>query len=149
VQKEIMMTKSSRNLALLFLLSMSSIFNAQGQQKRDSIHFFHGTWDQAVAKAKQEKKRIFLDAYASWCGPCKTMEKEVFTTPVVAAYFNNGFISIKVDMEKGEGPALAKRLSSIDGYPSLLFFGPNGNLCKTLLGSRAAAVFLKEAKLVE
>ena len=132
--------------ALVFITSLKA--GAQEKSKKDSIHFFEGTWKEAVAKAKSENKYLFFDAYASWCVPCKTMEKEVYTDSKVAKYFNEKFIAIKVDMEKGEGTNLAKRFPSIDGYPSLLFFDSNGNLNKTILGSRHAEDFLKEAKLV-
>jgi thiol:disulfide interchange protein len=133
-----------------FISCLFSLFSVlgRGQSPGTGIHFFQGTWEEAIVKAKTEKKCIFLDAYASWCEPCKTMDREVYTTPEVAKYFNRKFISFRIDMEKGEGPVLAKKLTSIDGYPSLLFFTVEGNLCKTILGSRPAVIFLKEAKLV-
>jgi thiol:disulfide interchange protein len=37
------------------------------------------SWEALKAEAKAANKLIFLDAYASWCGPCKRMSKEVFT----------------------------------------------------------------------
>ena len=76
------------------------------------------------------------------------MDKEVYTDAAVAAYMNKRFIAIKTDMEKGEGPQIAKLFPSIDGYPSLLFFGADGHLSKTILGSRNARAFLSEARLV-
>lgn len=109
--------------------------------------FFEGSFKAAMAKAKQEKKYLFLDAYTSWCGPCKTMEHEVFTDPAVAEFFNANFICIRIDMEKGEGCTLSEKLRSVNGYPSLLFFSPQGYLFKTVLGSREPKVFLEEAKL--
>jgi thioredoxin 1 len=137
-------TYVSRFALLLIFALLPSLASAADP----GIAFFSGTFKEALAKAKAEKKPLFFDAYASWCGPCKTMDREVYTDPRVAAYMNEKFISIKVDMEKGEGPELAKKLSSIDGYPSLLFFGPDGFLAKTVLGSRSAEAFLAEAKLV-
>ena len=133
---------------LLLVIGLSPAGRADSPAPAAGIQFFHGTLKEARAKAKAENKFVFLDAYASWCGPCKTMEAEVYTDPKVGAYFNEKFIAIKVDMEKGEGPELAKKLPSIDGYPSLLFFGPEGFLAKTVLGSRSAEDFLAEAKLV-
>jgi thioredoxin 1 len=125
-----------------------SLPQAIAQETRPGIQFFTGTWKEAVAKSKAEHKCIFLDAYASWCGPCKTMDREVFVNPAVAEYFKNKFLAIRVDMEKGEGPALAKKFTSIDGYPSLLFFDNEAHLAKTILGSREPDEFLQEAKLV-
>jgi thiol:disulfide interchange protein len=118
------------------------------QEKKTGIQFFDGSWKEAVAKAKAEHKCIFLDAYASWCGPCKTMDREVYVNPAVADYLDRKFVAVRVDMEKGEGPALAKKFTSIDGYPSLLFFDGDGQLAKTILGSRSPDEFLQEAKLV-
>ncbi len=39
------------------------------------IKFEDGNFSSLLAKAKKDKKLIFLDAYASWCGPCKLMAK--------------------------------------------------------------------------
>lgn len=61
-----------RVLALLYfgVLAMGSIY-AQG------IEFFHGTYEEALQKARAEGKQIFVDVYTSWCGPCKMMAKNV------------------------------------------------------------------------
>jgi thiol:disulfide interchange protein len=133
---------------LLFVVAALSPTSRAEIPGSAGIQFFQGTLKEARAKAKAENKAVFLDAYASWCGPCKTMDQEVYTDPKVGEYFRQHFIAIKVDMEKGEGPELAKKLPSIDGYPSLLFFGPDGFLTKTILGSRSADDFLAEARLV-
>ena len=57
-----------RVLALLYfgVLAMGSIY-AQG------IEFFHGTYEEALQKARAEGKQIFVDVYTSWCGPCKML----------------------------------------------------------------------------
>jgi thioredoxin 1 len=138
-----------RAYPLAAVLSLFLVFNSSNaQEAKSGIEFFNGTWKEAVAKAKQEHKCIFFDAYASWCGPCKAMDREVFVVPAVADYVNTRFVAVRVDMEKGEGPELAKKLTSINGYPSLLFFDAEGHLAKTLLGDRTAEEFLQEAKLV-
>lgn len=89
----------------------------------DGIQFFHGSWDEALEKAKAEQKPIFVDAYASWCGPCKRMAAQVFPQEEVGAFFNAKFINVKMDMEKGEGPAFAKKFP-VRAYPTLLFITP-------------------------
>lgn len=141
-----MNTKLYKIVVILSLCFYSGI-NAQSETS-SGIKFFQGTLKEAIAKAKEENKYIFFDAFASWCGPCKAMEKQVFTDAEVAKYFNKKFISIRVDMEKGEGPELAKKYPSINGYPSLLFLDGSGVPVKTILGSRNSEDFLAEAKLV-
>jgi len=136
----------SLNLAIILLPFF--VQQASAQEGQPGIEFFVGTFKDARAKAKAENKHLFFDAYAVWCGPCKAMDKEVYSDPEIGNYFRQKFVALKVDMEQGEGPELAKKLSSIDGYPSLLFFNPDGSLAKTILGSRKREDFLAEAKLV-
>lgn len=91
------------------------------------IQFTEGKWKQILEKAKKEKKMIFFDAYASWCGPCKAMQKYVFTQPNVGEFFNKNFVNVKIDMEEGEGPQLAA-IYPLDAYPTLFFMDSNGKV---------------------
>ncbi len=80
-------------------------------------------WKSVVEKAKKAGKPIFMDCYTSWCGPCKMLARDVFTNDQVADYYNAQFVNAKYDMEKGEGPALAKKYA-VTAYPTLLFIDP-------------------------
>lgn len=107
------------------------------------IDFFHGTWTEALAKAKKENKLIFLDAYASWCGPCKAMAKNTFTKEEVGAFFNKNFINVKMDMEKSaDGPRLSKKFG-LRAYPSLYFINGNEEVKHNGLG------YMKPNQLIE
>ncbi len=53
-------------------------------------------WEQVKEKARNENRYIFIDCYATWCGPCKKMDKEVYTSENVGNIFNKNFISIKL-----------------------------------------------------
>lgn len=134
---------------LLIVLASFWLVNSTRGQDAPGIKFFTGTLQEALAKAKQEKKLVFFDAYASWCGPCKNMKATVFTDATLGEFFNANFISIGIDMEKGEGPNLSKIFTSIDGYPSLLFLDAEGHVIKTLLGSRSIEALLGEARLAK
>ncbi len=124
-------------LNLLILTSLNSFAQESG------INFEHdATWKQILEKAKQENKYILLDAYASWCGPCKWMSKQIFPKPEVGAAVNPHYISCKFDMEKGEGLDLAKKYT-VRNYPTYLFFDQNGNLVHRSLGSMPANDFIK------
>ncbi len=106
------------------------------------IKFANGlTWNQIKEKAAREKKMIFFDAYTSWCGPCKYLEKEIYTNTEVADYYNANFINVKFDMEKGEGISLAEELG-INSYPTLMFFSPEGKLVHKYIGAMGATEFM-------
>lgn len=121
----------------LFLLQFS--FAAQ-------INFLENPqWGDVLKRAKQENKLIFLDAFATWCGPCKSMETDVYTNEQVANFYNTNFINVKYDMEKGEGPMLAEKFT-IKVYPSLLFLNSEGNVLHKGVGFHKTDEFIDLGK---
>lgn len=114
----------------LGLLLAGSTLNAQ-------ITFEHGTWEEVKAKAEKENKPIFVDAYTTWCGPCKWMAKNIFSQEQVGTYMEQNFIAYKMDMEKGEGPSFAKA-NNVVAYPTLLYFDSKGDMIHKGIGARDA-----------
>lgn len=105
------------------------------------IDFNVPSFQEAIKAAKAENKLIFVDAYTTWCGPCKFMAKNIFTDKKVGDYYNESFVNVKIDMEKGEGPQLAKAWE-ITGYPTLIFIDKNGEVIHRSMGSRPAEDFV-------
>lgn len=60
------------------------------------------TFEEAVAKSKVEKKKIFIDVYTDWCGWCKVMDKNTFNAPEIATYLNENFYPVKLNAEQRE-----------------------------------------------
>jgi thioredoxin-related protein len=118
-----------RLLSILFITLLTLPAFAEG----NGVNFFEGTFRQALAKAKKEKKMVMLDAYTSWCGPCKVLKNKVFPNKELGDYINAHFVSIGVDMEAGEGPALAN-MYPVKGYPTILFLDASGKIKKEILG---------------
>ncbi len=108
---------------------------------QQSIKFEESGFAAILAKAKAEKKLVFMDAYASWCGPCKLMEKNVFTDKSVADFYNANFINARVDMEKGEGRELAMKYG-VRSYPTFLFLNGEGEIVGKELGYIQSKEFL-------
>lgn len=116
--------------------------NPEQAKTEEGIQFFTGTWQQVLDKAREENKYIFLDGYASWCGPCKMMKHKTFTDKAVGKFYNKHFISIAIDMEIGEGIVLADKFG-IEAYPTLIYFKPDGKLIGKAMGFRKAKEFLE------
>ena len=116
----------------LIFLALGVIFGTN-LSAQAAINFQNKSWEALKAEAQQSNKMIFLDAYTTWCAPCKQMDKKVFNKENVAAFFNEHFINVKIDMEKGEGPELARNYG-IAAYPTLLFVDENGDAVHRGLG---------------
>ncbi len=116
-----------KKIAILSTLFIAALAWAQG------IKFEDGNFASILAKAKKENKLIFVDAYASWCGPCKLMVKNIFPLKTVGDYYNSHFINAKIDMEKGEGIELAKKYN-VKAFPTYLFIDGNGEAIHRTLG---------------
>ena len=95
------------------------------EEKPVAINFYKGTYKQALEEAKKQNKLIFIDAFASWCGPCRLLSKNTFTDKNVGQYFNEHFINLSIDMEKGEGPMLASKYK-VTHFPTLIITDDGG-----------------------
>ncbi|MBW8523984.1 thioredoxin family protein [Chryseobacterium chendengshani] len=112
---------------------------------QDEILFQDVPFKDLVAKAKKENKLVFIDAYASWCGPCKMMEKNVFTQKSVGDFYNKNFVNARIDMEKGEGREIAQKFG-VRSYPTYLFLNGDGELISQNYGYMEENVFLAMAQ---
>ncbi|MBB6108249.1 Thioredoxin-like [Mucilaginibacter lappiensis] len=116
-------------VVLFFLLCP---FNGSSQtaqksvdKKANQINFIENSWSEALKQAAAKKKYIFVDAYATWCGPCKLLKATTFRNKDVIAFYNSNFINVAMDMEKGQGPELAAQWG-LRAYPTLIIFDAKG-----------------------
>jgi LPXTG-motif cell wall-anchored protein len=122
----------------IFLLANLPSF-AQG------IIFEEIPFEKALTKAKEENKLLFMDCYTEWCGPCKVMSRNVFVRREVGDFFNANLVNLKMDMEKGEGIALAKRYA-VKAYPTMLLIRPDGTVQHRLVGSLDVLTLLERVQ---
>src|SRR5687768_17445714 len=101
--------KTMKNMSMVALLLVALVASAQSSREvaaevdEKGIKFEQGlSWDQIKAKAKAQNKYIFIDSYATWCGPCKAMDQDVYPSEKVGNFFNDKFVSVKVQFDKME-----------------------------------------------
>jgi thiol-disulfide isomerase/thioredoxin len=123
-----------RSILIIFTFSFLAGLPAFGQ----GIEFFHGTWEEALMKAKAEDKIIFVDAFTTWCGPCKRMASSTFPDPEVGKLFNQHFLSLKIDMEQGMGLEFRKKFP-VNAYPTLFFIDYDEELIQQAVGAKSPA----------
>ncbi|WP_298554671.1 thioredoxin fold domain-containing protein [uncultured Algibacter sp.] len=139
-----------KTILLLFALAFIS-FNAIAQK----INWV--TLEEAVALQKKTPKKIMMDVYTNWCGPCKMLDKNTFQNEDVAAYVNKNYYAVKFNAEGNDeinfngqkfsnpnyNPALAKRRNSahelsryfqIQAFPTIVFLDEDANLIFPLKG---------------
>ena len=136
-----------RTLFVLFLTPV--ILFAQ-----EGVHFQSGlNWQQIKEKAKAENKYIFVDCFATWCGPCMQMDNKVYPVDSVGEFINSHFLSVRVqcDTSKNDSETVkswyadAHEILStypISVYPTFLFLSPDGKLVHTGIGYQDPGAFL-------
>ena len=87
--------------------------------------------EEALARARNEDKPIFLSIGYSACHWCHVMERESFEDPQIAEQLNHDFVSIKVDRE--ERPDIdsiymqaVQMMTGHGGWPMSMFLTPDG-----------------------
>lgn len=137
------MNQPLKTLSLSAILSVCIFAFAQAQE---GIRFNNqGAFEAVLAESEQSGKLVFMDCYTSWCAPCKWMEKNVFINDTVSALYNARFVNYKMDMEKGEGPALTKRYG-VKVFPTYLFLNGKGEVVHKATSRMEVAEFIEEAE---
>ena len=136
-------------LAVLFVFALSFTTIAQ------EINWV--TLEEAMELQKKEPKKIMMDVYTNWCGPCKMLDKDTFQNEDVANYVNEHFYAVKFNAE-GSGkitykdqtfsnpnydPSKANRRNSahefsrylkVQAYPTIVFFDEEANFIAPIRG---------------
>ena len=99
------------------------------------------SYEQVLARAKQENKYVFIDFYATWCGPCKRMDETTFTDARSIELLNS-MIPAHWDAEKDPWVAVAKKYK-VSAYPTFLVIGPDGKEVDRHLGYLETAEFVQ------
>lgn len=147
---------------LLFICALVFVSSLSAQE----INWM--TFDEALAAQKENPKKIIVDAYTTWCGPCKLLDKNTFGNKKVADFINEHYYAVKFNAEGTEevnyldnvytnprhDPNRRGRNSQhefaqamkLRGYPSIVFFDELGNYIQPVVGyktPRQLEIFLK------
>ncbi|MBR48270.1 MAG: thioredoxin family protein [Flavobacteriaceae bacterium] len=112
--------------------------------------------EKALEAQKVIPKKIIMDVYTTWCGPCRLLDKKTFGNPDVSRYISQYFYAVKFNAEGDEeiffydkkfsnpnyNPDRKGRNSTHDftkflgikGYPTIIFFSEEGDPIIPLTG---------------
>jgi thioredoxin-related protein len=147
-------------LVALFIVLVSPLY------AQDEIRWM--SMNEALEAQKKVPKKIIMDVYTSWCGPCKLLDKNTFGNKDVIKFFNNNYYPVKFNAEgtesityqdftytnpnyqegrKGRNSQhLLANALKISGYPTIVFFKENGDLIQPIVGYKTPEqieIFLK------
>ena len=112
--------------------------------------------EQAMEAQKRSPRKVMVDVYTQWCGPCKMMMANTFTDPEVIAYLNANYYAVKFDAESqppvtfrgttysnpGYRPGVTGRNAphqlaaalGVTAYPTLVFLDEKGEIIAPITG---------------
>ena len=149
-----------KNLLLVLILLLTGVTKAQ------EINWM--SMNEALAAQKTTPKKIIMDVYTTWCGPCKLLDRNTFGDKNVVEYINKNYYAVKFNAEgteeityldikytnpnyiagrKGRNSQhLLARDLNITAYPTIVFFGDKGDLIQPVVGYKTPAqleIYLK------
>ena len=124
------------------------------------------TLEEAQKLTKKEPKKIIMDVYTHWCGPCKMLDRTTFADPKVIEHINTNYYAVKFNAEspdpvtfKGKeyanpdhipnrrgrnSPHQLTRAMGVRGYPTLMVFDAKLNVLKNIVGFKQPKQLLGE-----
>lgn len=102
------------------------------------VNYFEGSLKEAFKKANTEDKLVIVMCSATWCGPCKKLETNVFTTEEAGNFFGNGYVFKKYYIDKDD-PENLHATYKIPGFPSFLIFDGKGEFLGQAFGGAVDA----------
>lgn len=139
-----------RSLIVLFSLFFVTAFAAQNNSGRNDVNGsrngptqitknglqWYTDYQQATAIAKRDNKPIILFFTGSdWCGWCKKMEKDIFSSPDFIASTRDKFVFVEIDFpmnhtlpsQLAEQNEMLKKKFNVTGYPTVIILDSNQN----------------------
>lgn len=98
-------------------------------------------FEAALAQSARSGRPVLVDFAADWCPPCITMKHDVWPDPAVAAAVTDGYVPLRVDVDRR--PDLAARYD-VAGIPSVKLLDADGRVvaAASFLDARGMARFL-------
>ncbi|MBL6445232.1 DUF255 domain-containing protein [Fulvivirga sp. 29W222] len=152
------------SLAFILVFFGGSAFKPEEQLKKaggkSPVNWM--SFEEAVEKSKNEKRKIFIDVYTDWCGWCKVMDKNTFSQPEIAKYLNENYYPVKLDAEqtediefkghtfkyvesgrRGYHQLAASLLNNKLSYPTVVFLDEDFNMIQPMPGYQKPDQFEK------
>lgn len=128
-------------LLISVIVSTVCVSYAQG------IKFEHGPYEEALTKAKQENKLLFVAMTMRGCGPCLLMKQKVYSLPEVGKVYNEKFVCWYINItDTNEGIDFSLK-TGVTSCPTYLWIDPNTDkIVHQSSSSKRPELFLELAK---
>jgi len=95
------MVSFCRNFIFFWVLLLSgSVYSFAQKKEKETVHWV--SFDQLEDSMAVHPKKIFIEIYTDWCGPCKLMDKKVFPKADVVKPMNENYYALKLNSETAD-----------------------------------------------
>ncbi len=158
------------SILLLGAINISAQTSTKSAKVNEAVKINWLTLEEAQELNKTNPKKIMVDLYTEWCGPCKMMMQRTFTNPELISYINEHFYAVKFNAES-QAPVTFKgkvysnptfdptkssrqrngvheytRTTGLRGYPTLIIYNPEVKIIDRIVGFQDAPKVMRKLK---
>lgn len=105
-----------KHLFLALSLFLSITVYSQSSNSGPSAGINWVSLEEVEKLMDKEPRKVIVDVYTEWCGPCKMMNNTTFKDPKVVEYVNKNYYAIKFNAEGKETIRFKGNEYRNDGY---------------------------------
>lgn len=139
--------KSMKKLGWIGALIAVICVGFSAERAEAQVRFETGSTDSVRRLAQQQQKLVFIDLYADWCPPCRSMERQVFSRKEVGDFMARRFVAAKYNIDQASGRELLDEYGR-GSIPLYLIFDTDGVLWGRIEGAAPAEEFMANLQTV-
>lgn len=101
------------------------------------------TYVDGVQEAARTGKPVYVDLYATWCAPCKSMDRVTFSNDTVQTLLRDAYIPVRIDIDTDQYSDSLRTAWKLRGVPTSIILASDGQEVNRKIGFQSSTELIR------